>query len=162
MAPSWFLGFLLLVFFVGLDRDMFKLSRKEFVQISIFIPMLMAAKYVLMNAAGVSPSLMCGITHKIPLWVPFTVWWEDMVFSAPVVYMLRRGVSKKFWIPIAIVMSLIFGAGHLYQGLYGALAATSVLFVFMWLAHNKGMLTLIYLHFLFDMCALIMLRMYCG
>ena len=54
-----------------------------------------------------------------PLWTFMLVFWEDVIFSMPIYVIIKRGWPKWITAIIVILLSISFGMGHAYQGLYG-------------------------------------------
>lgn len=48
----------------------------------------------------------------------FSVWWEDLFFAAPYLFLIRKyGWKKSLWaLPLFVLTTAMFGLGHLYQG----------------------------------------------
>jgi hypothetical protein len=50
------------------------------------------------------------------------VWWEDVLFSLLSIYYAEKFLPKWVFVPLAVITSLVFGMGHLYQGWFAVLA----------------------------------------
>jgi membrane protease YdiL (CAAX protease family) len=61
-----------------------------------------------------------GLANVYP-WEYTLVWWEDLVFSFPILLAMNKWGRNKWTISLAVVLSLLFGSGHIYHGLTGAL-----------------------------------------
>jgi hypothetical protein len=160
MMPMWIIGFLFFLFFVIKDPGMFTISLKSFLIITFLLPAVLYLRcFIYYNIFGVEITAV-DLVLSLPLWIPFTVWWEDMVFAAPIVYALRKGYPKWLWIPSMVSLMAVFGMGHAYQGTYAIFITAIMLALFIHLGKKYGMITLVYFHFMYDMSILLLLRHY--
>lgn len=78
------------------------------------------------------------------------VFWEDAFFVFPIAFVIKR-TPKYVWIPFTFAMSLFFGFGHIYQGIW-AVFLTSLYPYFV--SYKSGMKwgfgTVMIAHVLFD------------
>ena len=80
------------------------------------------------------------------------VFWEDMFFVMPIYFVKDYLKSHKYvWIPVAVVMSLVFGSLHVYQG-YVAAAVLSIypFFISYRYGIKNGFGTVMVCHIIFD------------
>lgn len=68
------------------------------------------------------------ILELIPIWSLLFVWWEDVIYGMSI-YWLKNNCPKKVWIPLAVLISIEFGMGHLYQGSAFAVVAMAYPYV---------------------------------
>ena len=84
-------------------------------------------------------------------WTLGLVWWEDMIFGFPI-YLLAKYVDKKWlkW-PLIVAISLMFGSGHAYQGMW-AVALTSLYpyFISKKYGEKHGFGTVMLCHIMYD------------
>lgn len=78
------------------------------------------------------------------------VWWEDAFFVLPI-FLAWKYCSKYIFFLVALGMSMWFGFGHAYQGLYGIMI-TSIYPVFISLRYGRkyGFGTVMIGHILYD------------
>lgn len=98
---------------------------------------------------------------EIPSWRLAVVFWEDAFYAIPLYYAFKIDKSKYQWMSIlfAIFMSLWFGFGHLYQGVFGFII-TSFYPYFISLKYGKrvGFGTVMCGHVLYDFAILFLAR----
>lgn len=93
------------------------------------------------------------------------VFWEEGAFVIPFLLIYKRFPGKKFifFVPLMIVTSLYFAAGHSYQGGYWPVFAI-VPFLSLWLSVKKGAGTSMILHVFYDVsvitCNYLILKMF--
>jgi hypothetical protein len=87
-----------------------------------------------------------------PVWSLFLVGWEDMFFVVPLYYIQRIDKEKKVFPYLALIMSVWFGFGHLYQGIF-AVFVTALYPVFISLKYGKrvGFGTVMVCHVIYDL-----------
>lgn len=78
------------------------------------------------------------------------VFWEDSFFALPIQY-IQKYLKKYLAIPLIILLSVVFGLGHLYQGLFVVfLTALLPYFIFHKMGHKYGFGTSMMCHILYD------------
>lgn len=93
--------------------DWTKLS--HFIAFMVFLTALRFGYMEFSTSALVKPVL--GSFKNFPF-----VFWEDAFFAMPIYFVKDHlKLSKKFWLPVAIVLSLVFAYGHLAYGVAWAL-----------------------------------------
>ncbi len=88
-------------------------------------------------------------------WVLFGVFFEDAVFVSPILL-----VNKRFRIPAAVMLSIAFMLGHLYQGLGSGLPKALYVPIAAYFAHRYGIYTTMVAHVLQDIFAIGMVKYY--
>lgn len=82
-------------------------------QFFTFMCFLMMVRHAI--TGGKSPSL-----ADVYPWEYTLVWWEDLVFSFPILLAMNKWGRNKWTISLAVILSLAFGSGHIYHGIVGA------------------------------------------
>lgn len=78
------------------------------------------------------------------------VFWEDAFFGLPIYYFTKK-FKKKVWIPLVVILSGLFGLGHLYQGIqFAILSAIYPYFISYRYGRKHGFGTVMICHTLYD------------
>jgi hypothetical protein len=97
----------------------------------------------------------------IESWRLALVFWEDAFYVIPMYYAFKIDKTK-YQIPsilFAVVMSLWFGSGHLYQGIMGAVVTSFYpYFISLRYARKVGFGTVMLAHILYDFAILFLVR----
>lgn len=105
---------------------------------------------------GLQTGLLKGIPTLPPeiamnKWTLGMVWWEDMIFGFPI-YLIVKYINKKWlkW-PLIVAISLLFGSGHAYQGMFGvALTSLYPYFISAKYGEKHGFGTVMLCHIMYD------------
>jgi len=157
---SYFIAAIIFAFVYKKDKHIFRIQKKEmlkFIGLAFFIFLLRCI--LASNAPADMDSELIWILKNIPIWPLFFVFWEDIVFASPILYLERRG-HKKTKIALTILSVLVFGSLHLYQGWFGFVFSSVYLYYISIGAGRKyGLPTIMVFHVLFDLSALIAVRL---
>lgn len=86
----------------------------------------------------------------LPLLFLSMVWWEDVIFVLPSVLLIKKNSSKMIWIPVMALSSLVFAAGHLYQGEIWAAITLFYVPLMTYFAKKNGLSTVAACHVTYD------------
>lgn len=86
----------------------------------------------------------------VEVWGFALVFWEDAFFAIPLIFAFKY-LNKYIAIVIAVVLSLWFGYGHVYQGYWVALVISLYpYFISKYFGEKYGMGTVMICHILYD------------
>jgi hypothetical protein len=99
--------------------------------------------------------------ETLSFWRLALVFWEDAFFALPIYYMVDKWKwSKYIWMPIAAVLSIRFGLGHIYQFELAYIASLLIPYaVFYRMGRKYGFGTTMTCHILFDMFTIITFKL---
>lgn len=82
----------------------------------------------------------------------FFVGWEDVIFSLLLIFLAEKLLHKWIFVPVVVLSSLVFGAGHLYQGIFCAILLSFYpYFISYRLGKKFGYATVILAHVTYDL-----------
>lgn len=120
MALPMFLGMMLVGLFALFDK---KVVRVEWQAVAGFLAFMSLVTFLRLSLYDylhlMDPSFIPGIHRDLLMMPKFLfglVWWEDGFYVLPI-YLAFKYLPKKYAITIAILFSVQFGLGHIYQGL---------------------------------------------
>ena len=143
------------------DKHIFRVQKKETLKFTALALVVFGLRCVL--ASNAPPEILnedlVYMLKNMPVWPLFLVFWEDIVFAAPVIYLDRKGY-KKLKIVATIAAMVIFGSAHLYQGIFGFFFSAGYLYILSINGGKKyGLGTIMIFHILFDLSALAAVRL---
>lgn len=113
-----------------------------------------------MNMSNLEP------VTRLPLGGTLFVGWEDLCFTAPLVFMRRLIGTGKWVMPIHYLLTLVtmlsFGSGHVYQGMLAACFISLYIPFAINFGKEKGFGTLIINHMVYDFSTLMAIRIALG
>ena len=126
-----FIGFMALVTFARIAAYYFMLQTGIIKQLPVMYPEVMESRWTLM-----------------------LVFWEDFFFGVPLYFIhkyMNEGWKRHLKLPLTVMISLLFGLGHTYQGWEGV-AITSIVPYFVCLKYGRlyGFGTTMVCHILYD------------
>jgi len=155
MALFYVAGLVSLVYTLFKDRSLLRFDCNLLWKATLAILVLIPLKIMAFN--HFFPDLVANLAFMtyVPLWVFFMVFWEDLVFTMPILHMKKRGVRKRFLYPVMALSFGVFTVSHLYQGLMGL---SSIIYIY-WFSYKGGqefgLGTVMVLHVLFDVVTIL-------
>lgn len=122
--------------------------------------MIRVCSYSFLMNMGISgfPTIPGEIGSNI--WTLGLVFWEDFFFGVPIYFAFKYLKNKKIAIALTVVLSILFGLGHLYQGWY-VVGITALLPYFVCYKYGKkyGFGTTMVCHMLYDFSTVLSVKM---
>ena len=116
MQIYWAIGFVILALTFVYDRKVLQFDPSAFM------------RFLRILAIGISLSVFLNLlAGRIPNLPPvgfgslFMVFWEDLLFAVLLIYYSEKVLPRWLFVPVVVISSLFFGAGHMYQGWFVAL-----------------------------------------
>lgn len=169
MWPMWMMGlFMIYLTWKSEHRNILRIEPKPVLKFTKTLAIIAVLRFLAFKFAipeSVADSARATM-HMIPWQALFGVFWEDACHSMPLVLAgLMWGGSR--WYPwlskIALaVVALSFGSGHIYQGVFPAVAICAYIPVAMKLGKQFGFGTVMLCHILYDMSTLLTMRWILG
>lgn len=155
MEPFWMIGFMMGVVGWIFTPQYFRVDKEFLKQAVMFLIGLMAVKLAIAFMAKINP---IPFLQMIPAKNLFMVWWEDMAFTLPLLWINSLegespSLTRKILCRVPMLfIALTFGMGHAYQGELAILLTTfTMLFVFFRFSKKHGILSMAILHLFYDM-----------
>lgn len=111
MEHLWALAAVILAVVFIFDRKVLQFDPKAFVSFLKILIIGSCISIVVNALVGRFPPL-----PPVPVSFLLMVAWEDVLFSLAPIYYVHKYFPKYIAIPIAVISSIVFGLGHLYQG----------------------------------------------
>ena len=169
MWPLWLLGlFMVFAAWKTDNKDLIRIEKKPLMKFAKFLVFLTIYRLIVFHFLAHYPMVenASAAVQSIPWQMTFLVFWEDMSFALPLVFLKKLIGSKKwlqpiYWLGMATMM-LSFGSGHIYQGLLPALALS--LYVPFSVSRGKmyGFGTVVLCHMPYDMSTILAVRLALG
>jgi len=145
--------FIVLVYFVDRKTVRFDINIVgkflTFMTIVTFLRIAIMSYQVYAGGGGFDTSVL----SRINFWEFTFVFWEDAVFAMSIYYIKDVFKAPKWvWIPFVVLLSVLFGIGHSYQGTLAAVITLFVpYYVFYKYGARHGFGTTMVCHVLYDM-----------
>lgn len=164
--PYWILGIAMMIATLFSEhKDLMRIQKKslfEFAKRMVVITVYRCLFFLIFPPTLASSAAVL----KIPLWLTFTVGWEDMVHTLPLIIAARfMGNSK----PAKVVQYLLTGLvmtsfllGHLYQGVFAACLISFYVPIVSQLGKKHGFGTVAICHVAYDFLTLLTVRLFLG
>lgn len=153
MELFWLIGAVIFLFVYLLDRKVLAFDKDVYLRYAKYIALCSAAAIVINTILGRFPPL-----PTLSFGTLLMVGWEDLLFSLLLIYYPMRFFHPVFSVPLAIVASLAFGLGHIYQGLLWAVVTCFYPFYISYRGGKKyGYGTVICLHVSYDVSVYLVL-----
>lgn len=154
------IGFLIFAIVLWKDREVLRFDPKAVQTFLWFMVGLTFVRFVLFSIAAEFGLHIADINQgidQIKFWRLALVFWEDAFFAIPIYYMADKWKWKEYiWLPIATVLSIRFGLGHMYQFEIAYFAALLIPYMAFYRYGKKyGFGTSMTCHILFDMITII-------
>jgi len=158
---SYLMAAFIFAFIYKKDKQILRIQKKEAIKVIGVAAFIFVLRCVLASHAPADiDNELIWILKNMPIWPLFFVFWEDLVFTAPILYLERKGYNKTK-IALTIVAVLIFGSLHLYQGWFGFVFSSVYLyFISIGAGRKYGLGTIMIFHVLFDLSALMAVRLF--
>lgn len=148
LVALWILGAVVLSIVYLCDKEVLKFDSAIFFQFLKVLLLGSAIAIVVNTILGRFPLLPDLGSGTILL-----VGWEDLFFSAALIYYPKKYLPPFIAIPLAVMSSVLFAFGHLYQGiLWAAITLIYPYFISYKLAKKHGYGTVIAIHTAYDLC----------
>lgn len=127
----------------------------QFCGFMVLLTILRIASYDFMLQNGIIKELP-GMYPEILAnrWTLVLVFWEDLFFGVPLYFIhkyFKSPIMRRLKWPLTILISMIFGMGHAYQGIYGMLVtSTFPYFISRKYGERHGFGTMAICHILYD------------
>lgn len=150
-----FIGFLFLILTYWKDKDILRIDLAVIQKFLVLMVLLTFFRLFIVSALskfGIQFNFNDGV-NLIEFWQLGLVFWEDAFFAIPIYWMVDRwNWSKYIWLPIVIILSIVFGLGHIYQ-FKAAFFMALILPYFVFYRYGKkfGFGTTMICHIVFDM-----------
>lgn len=134
------------------QKDLLRVDSRFVILICSSLFAVSIAKAIIL--ALISPEVIYFAVLRSPISLDmsqyFMVWWEDVFFVLPYLWVYRVW-GKKAWpiIPLFILSTLLFGLGHLYQGSIGWVAVVYPALSFLG-GKKYGLGTMMIIHVAYD------------
>lgn len=153
---AFYIGWIVIVYCVFFRRNVIRIDWAVIAKFTGFLLLLAAIRFAGMQGQTRTSGFMPGFYGII------LVPWEDSFFSILGIYFFKDflKLSKKIWIPIAIVFSVFFASGHVVYG--GAWAVTTLFFpYFVSYRYGKkhGYGTAMICHILYDFTTILTVKL---
>lgn len=146
MELFWLIGAIVLLFVWIFDGKVLKFDFEYYKHITKILLLGSAVALVVRSLFGVfppAPNLSFGIL--------LMVWWEDVMFSLLPIYYARKYLNSKISTILAIIASLAFAYGHLYQGaLWAVITLLYPFYISYSIGKKHGYGTVMALHITYD------------
>ena len=150
------IGCAILILFTLFDSNTVRIDWDALSKFQVFLVMLTLfriSKFSFFYDSGLSIPQMGPISQISP-WQFFLVPWEDSFYVLSMVFLRKFKWTSKWyiWYPIFVGVSVWFGYGHIYQGLYAAvLLSIYPYFISYWYGSKFGFGTVCLSHIMYDM-----------
>ena len=146
------------------EKDLFRIQFDKLAQFCGFLALLFVFRiyqYIFMIDMGLikqMPMLPPEISAR--LWTMGLVFWEDMFFAVPLYFIWKYMNKKWLKISLTVMLSILFGLGHAYQGWSGvAITAFLPYFVSYHFGKKYGFGTSMCGHVLYDFSTMMAVKM---
>lgn len=146
-----------MLLFVLIAVFMIFLARKVFPDLVRFEPKAFGSFLVTMALITVLRVFHVTITGLRPMNLDlfnlpslFLVFWEDMLFVFPSLLLYHLTKNKYLVAPVAVVSSLLFSIGHIYQSVEWALILLAYVPAMLYFAKKHGLGTVMVCHVTYD------------
>lgn len=167
--PCWMMGIMMVYLTLKSEyKNLLRVEKKAVFNWVKILAMVCFWRFLLFKFAASDGMIQQArsMAHLIPLPAIFGVFWEDACFSMPLVLAsLMFQKSKLYsWLskPLLVLVMLAFACGHIYQGLFPALAISLYIPVAMKMGKKYGYGTVMISHMLYDMSTLLSIRWMLG
>jgi hypothetical protein len=113
----------MLVFNFTKEKETFRISWDKLAQFCGFLAILTVFRiyqYIFMLDMGLMKRLpMIPAEISGHMWTLGLVFWEDMFFAVPLYFIWKYMSRKWLQISLTVILSVLFGLGHAYQGWQG-------------------------------------------
>ena len=148
MLIPYFLGAVICLVIYNTNKDLLKVKLDSVSKFLTFMVFVVAYKLTVISFFNTPVS-----DAPFPFWSLSMVWWEDAVFAIPI-YFISQSIrlNKLLKFSLILLISLLFGVGHAYQGIVGILV-TSLYPYFISVRYGKvhGFGTVMVCHIIYDM-----------
>lgn len=144
------------------EKDIVRITWSKVAEFSGFLALLFVARICFFDFA-----LKSGLINALPvpppeisLWSLFLVFWEDTFFGMPI-YFANKYIKNK-WVfgAFVVALSLLFGSGHAYQGIYGVVITSFLPYFICYKYGSKyGFGTTMVGHILYDFSTIAALKL---
>jgi hypothetical protein len=144
------------------EKEIMKITWPKVAEFCGFLAILFVARVCLFDWA-----LKTGAINALPmpppeieLWRLLLVFWEDVFFGIPIYFAAKYLKNKWVFGTFVVTLSLLFGSGHAYQGLF-AVGITALLPYFVCYKYGKryGFGTTMISHILYDFSTIAALKL---
>lgn len=106
---------------------------------------------------------MNAMKERISVATTLFVFWEDIWFVMPIAWIMKNIHGKSKWaskiaITMVIIISAVFGMGHLYQGWFAFVAALYPFFISYHFGEKHGYGTVMLSHMFYDFVTLMTIK----
>lgn len=146
MELFWLIGLVILLVVFIFDRKVLAFDLPFFKHWFKIITISSAIAIVVRFILGVTPH-----TPDLSFGTLLLVGWEDLFFSVLLIYYPQKYLHRYIATPLAIISSLLFASGHLYQGtLWAAITVIYPYFISYRVGRKYGYGTAMALHATYD------------
>lgn len=157
MMLMYFLGAAICAIMLKTNKLLMRVELNAIARFLAFMALVTCFRLAMISAFGTS-------NFTLPsnkFWQLAMVWWEDAVFSIPI-YLLSTStkINKVVKISLIVIISMLFGLGHTYQGLFGvAITSLYPYFISTRYAKQHGFGTVMLCHILYDIITIGTIRL---
>jgi membrane protease YdiL (CAAX protease family) len=157
------IGMSAIVLFNKEEKDLFKISWDKLAMFLAFLFVLslfriLRADYLVSHGLAAPPQT--GGRFYFPLYTLGLVFWEDFFFAIPIYFIMKK--CKRNWLKVIsiILISALFGLGHLYQGWEAVVAlAFAPYFITYHYGKKYGFGTTMIAHIMYDCATIITFKL---
>jgi len=128
MEIFYLIGFIILLYASWKHKDIIRIEWKavaSFLAFLAFLTCFRVAAFSFFDYFNLV-DLMPRYPHMLEdrgMWRLFMVWWEDLFYVLPMFWIVKR---FKKWLAFLLIffLSMDFGAGHMYQGVWGVIVTS--------------------------------------
>lgn len=142
------------------EKDLFRVSWDKLAQFMaflgfIFVLRLLREDFFVSNGLAPVPLPPVG-----EMWTLGLVFWEDFFFAIPIYYICKHMKNKWFKFVLILLISTIFGLGHIYQG-WGAAFVLALMPYFVTYHYGKkyGFGTTMIGHIMYDVSTIMLAKL---
>lgn len=147
METIWLFAGIVLVTVYFLDRERLQFDLKAFTNFLKIVLIGSSLSIALNTVLGRIPPLLPVEASSL-----LFVWWEDVLFSLLFIYYAEKLLPRWAFYIVAVISSVVFGLGHLYQGWLAAILVSFYPYFISYKYGKKhGFMTIMVCHVVFDL-----------
>lgn len=163
MWPAWMLGFfMIMATILSGNKDLLRVSKPAIIKWTKILGGITLLRILLFYFTWDLQADKFETVSWLPWQTCTMVWWEDAVYTLPLLLLYRLiGTSKKTWPihAIAFLMAWVsFGSGHMYQGAMAAIFISFYIPYTLRLSKSVGLGTIMIGHVMYDLATILLIQ----
>jgi hypothetical protein len=145
LIPFYIIGFFMILMALKINKSLVRIEPKKVLEFLKMMALVTLIRVVVARVTGDSHSYFPDFSGLL------CVWWEDAVFTLPILMMNHYKIKFRYQLPVIAISSLAFASGHLgYSVGWASILLTYVYFISYKYGLKVGLGTVMLCHVFYD------------